>query len=261
MAAFGLPDLSVGESISIAQNPYPIIIRSKVDCGISGTGYVATLTNKFTRCKTLPHPPQVVVNAIGKTYGSSRSLTAANTSPITEEDWPKLRDLLENQKILGSIGFNSDTTFDEMMVAGFRCLLDNNDVFEAVSFPATFPTGQGSFCVKRPTPLLFPEYYKHVSRMSTFNPESTVNWLVWCQLIEAAALIVEKKVRDGLLQNERRHFSFLQSCCAICGPQDDIKRCSRCHVIGYCGREHQLEDFNGGHKKLCKKYKRPGDPL
>lgn len=215
---------------------------------------MATLTNKFTRCKTLPHPPQVVVNAIGK------ELDASDVLPVTEEDWPKLRDLLHKQKILGSIGFTGDTTFDEMMVAGFRCLLDN-DKFELVSFPMVFPTGRGEFCEKRRTPLLFPEWYKHISRMSTFNPGSSVHWLVWCQLIEAAALIVEKKVRDGSLQNERRHFSFLQSCCAICGPRDEIKRCSRCHVMGYCGREHQMQDFNEGHKKLCKKYQKPGDPI
>mmetsp|Transcript_5282 Transcript_5282/g.7383 ORF Transcript_5282/g.7383 Transcript_5282/m.7383 type:complete len:256 (+) Transcript_5282:71-838(+) len=255
MAAFGLPDLTLAEAISIAPNPYPIIIRSKAECGISGTGYVATLTNKFTRCKTLPHPPQVVVNAIGQ------ELTAADVLPVTEEDWPALRDLLHKQKVLGSIGFKGDTTFNEMMIAGFRCLLDSNDIFELASFPTVFPMGRGAFCEKRPTPLLFPEYYKHICRMSTFNPESSVNWLVWCQMIEAAALIVEKKVRDGSMQNERRHFSFLQSCCAICGPRDEIKRCSRCHVMGYCGREHQMEDFNRGHKKLCKKYQRPGDPL
>lgn len=102
MAAFGLPDriaetiadLTLAETIAITPNPYPIIIRSKAECGISGTGCVATLTNKFTRCKTLPHPPQVVVNAIGK------ELDASDVLPVTEEDWPKLRDLLHKQKIL-----------------------------------------------------------------------------------------------------------------------------------------------------------------
>jgi hypothetical protein len=96
--------------------------------------------------------------------------------------------------------------------------------------------------------VLFPEYFKHICRLSTFNSASATNWLIWCELIEVAALVVERKVRDGSLDGETRHYSFIQNCCALC---------SRFHVMGYCGREHQIEDFDR-HKKLCKKYQRPG---
>eukprot|EP00956_Cyclotella_meneghiniana_P043561 scaffold276305_cov93-Cyclotella_meneghiniana.AAC.1 len=51
------------------------------------------------------------------------------------------------------------------------------------------------------------------------------------------------------------------NCCALCGSIDEaVKRCSRCHVMGYCGREHQIEDFER-HKRLCKRYQKPGDAL
>jgi hypothetical protein len=159
-------------------------------------------------------------------------LSPGDTSPVNEEDWPKMRDLLSQQNLLNTFGFQHDTTYDQMMIGGFRCLVNNSELFEGTSFPNAFPLGQAMFCMKRPTPLLFPEYYKHICRMFNFNPESSINWLAWCQLIEASALVVDKHVREGLLEDENRHYAFLQSCCAVCGPRDTIKRCSRCHVIG-----------------------------
>jgi hypothetical protein len=147
-------------------------------------------------------------------------------------------------------GFQSNTSYEEMMIGGFQSLLNNAEVFEKASFPNVFIFRTGIFCQKRRTPLQFPEYYNHIIRLSTYNPTAAPNWFIWCQLIEIAALITEKKVREGSLDDERRHFSFLQSCCAVCGPNDQIKRCSRCHVMGYCGRKHQEEDFEK-HKKKC----------
>ena len=252
----GLAQLTLPEAIAISQNPYAIIIRSKSECGIPGTGHVAALTNTFSQIKTLPHAPDIVRNAIGEEICSGEQI-----SIVKEDDWPKMRSLLERQHLLDEFGLKIDTSYDEMLISGFQRLVNNAELFENVSFPTVFMFGTGGFCVKRPTPMLFPEYFKHISRLSTFNSASATNWLIWCELIEAAALVIEKKVRNGCFVDERRHYSFLQNCCALCGSLDEtVKRCSRCHVMGYCGREHQIEDFER-HKKLCKRYQRPGDPL
>lgn len=256
----GILDLSLAEAVACAQNPFPIVVRSRKECGMKGSGYVAALTTTFSLFKIVPQPPRVILNVLGTELSSSGPLTAGSIAPVTEEDWPKMKDLLSKQKLLEIFGFHIDTPYDRMMANGFQCLLDNIKTFEQVSFPLVFPHGKGTFREKRRTPLVFPEYYRHVSRRIAFNLNSCENWLVWCELIEAAALIVERKVRDGTLPNERRHFSFLQSCCAVCGPKDEIKRCSRCHVMGYCSREHQIDDFKE-HKKQCKHYQMPGDPL
>ena len=251
-----LAQLTLPEAIAISQNPYAIVIRSKSECGIPGTGHVAALTNTFSQIKTLPHTPEIVCNAIGRETCSDEQI-----SIVEEDDWPKMRSLLERQRLLHKFGFKIDTSYDEMMVGGFQRLVNNAELFEKVSFPTVFMLGTGVFCTKRPTPVLFPEYFKHMCRLSTFNSASATNWLVWCELIEAAALVVEKKVRNGSLVGERRHYVFLQNCCALCGSIDEaVKRCSRCHVMGYCGREHQIEDFER-HKRLCKRYQKPGDAL
>lgn len=45
--------------------------------------------------------------------------------------------------------------------------------------------------------------------------------------------------------------------CWQCGKHSakDLKVCSRCSVARYCGHECQLDAWNGGHKRVCSKYK------
>ena len=38
--------------------------------------------------------------------------------------------------------------------------------------------------------------------------------------------------------------------CKVCGKTDAIKKCGRCMVVGYCGKEHQKSDWKA-HKKNC----------
>lgn len=40
--------------------------------------------------------------------------------------------------------------------------------------------------------------------------------------------------------------------CAVCGAGGDLKACARCGTVAYCGKEHQLADWKGGHKHSCK---------
>ena len=42
------------------------------------------------------------------------------------------------------------------------------------------------------------------------------------------------------------------SLCDVCGCRGD-KKCSKCHMAQYCGREHQTVDWKSGHKELCSK--------
>jgi hypothetical protein len=52
----------------------------------------------------------------------------------------------------------------------------------------------------------------------------------------------------------------MEKFCIVCGSQDDVKQCQRCKLISYCGREHQLQDWDI-HRKYCKKAKCPGCPI
>ena len=38
--------------------------------------------------------------------------------------------------------------------------------------------------------------------------------------------------------------------CVVCGCSGP-KKCSRCHLINYCSREHQVIHWKSGHKRLC----------
>jgi MYND finger len=40
--------------------------------------------------------------------------------------------------------------------------------------------------------------------------------------------------------------------CEICGCSGP-KRCGHCHVVNYCSREHQMDDWKIGHSEFCKK--------
>ena len=49
--------------------------------------------------------------------------------------------------------------------------------------------------------------------------------------------------------------------CVLCGLKGS-KQCSRCHLVNYCGRPHQLLDWTvGGHREQCGKGTAPADPL
>jgi hypothetical protein len=46
-----------------------------------------------------------------------------------------MRAVLESQQLLDEFGLKSDISYDDMMVGGFQCLVNNAGIFEAVSFP------------------------------------------------------------------------------------------------------------------------------
>ena len=39
--------------------------------------------------------------------------------------------------------------------------------------------------------------------------------------------------------------------CGVCGVVEGTKKCARCRVVAYCGREHQKLDWPV-HKKACR---------
>ena len=38
--------------------------------------------------------------------------------------------------------------------------------------------------------------------------------------------------------------------CQVCGVTENLKQCSKCRQISYCGKEHQIQDWTE-HKKTC----------
>ncbi|KAJ3149575.1 hypothetical protein HDU89_003628 [Geranomyces variabilis] len=47
---------------------------------------------------------------------------------------------------------------------------------------------------------------------------------------------------------------LLKRACAVCATTEALSLCSRCHVVAYCGAEHQRKDFET-HKAPCKAVK------
>jgi hypothetical protein len=259
----GLPNMNPIEWVAVAQNPFPILVRSRQECGLEGPGYVAALTDKFEAIKNLPHGMDIILHFFGNSGESDGSDIRCDTIvPVSRQEWPKLRDVVNRDaaRVTGVrlYSYGTDTSYENMMLNGFRCLLDNFEDFEAVSFPAKFPYGHGVYCEKRKH-VSFREYYQHLSRLSTHDTQAHATWLVWCKLIDMAAQCCVPKVHNGSLE-KRRHYPFVENFCAICGPRSEVSKCSQCQLISYCGRDHQRQDWSR-HKKYCKNAFAPGCPL
>jgi hypothetical protein len=71
------------------------------------------------------------------------------------------------------------------------------------------------------------------------------------QLANAVADVVRAWL-DGTRTRWDRRVPALVSNCAYCAtPADDLKTCTRCRMVSYCGRDCQLGDFKH-HKLVCK---------
>lgn len=49
--------MTASEWLLLSLNPFPILVRSRLECGLEGRGYVAALTDRFEQAKSssLPH--------------------------------------------------------------------------------------------------------------------------------------------------------------------------------------------------------------
>ena len=60
-----------------------------------------------------------------------------------------------------------------------------------------------------------------------------------------AAEVQETEENDGRPKNAVEILP-----CKVCGETENTKRCGRCKVVAYCGKEHQTADWKV-HKKVC----------
>ncbi|XP_033209945.1 uncharacterized protein LOC117168418 [Belonocnema kinseyi] len=58
---------------------------------------------------------------------------------------------------------------------------------------------------------------------------------------------------------KRYYPNHCQICQCIDNEKSPLKRCSRCQLVSYCGKEHQAQDFKQ-HKDLCKALSKLGGP-
>jgi hypothetical protein len=214
----GMPTMSPLEWVAVAHNPIPILVRSRRECGLEGPGYVAALTGKFEATKNLPHGSDIILHFYGNLGESDGSDITCNTIvPVTGQEWPKLRDVVNRDaaRVTGVRlhSYCADTSYKDMMVNGFQCLLNNFERFEGASFPAKFPSGKGVFCEKRKH-VSFPEYYQHLSRSRTHDTQAHATWRVWCTLISMATQWCTQEVSIGALE-ERRHYPFVENYCSL----------------------------------------------
>lgn len=63
--------------------------------------------------------------------------------------------------------------------------------------------------------------------------------------------ICNLRFSDRGLPDEYGLYSFTKSMsCKVCATVDDVKRCSRCQTVAYCGKAHQRQDW-ARHKSGC----------
>jgi len=54
-----------------------------------------------------------------------------------------------------------------------------------------------------------------------------------------------------LVDDEEKESATPVTRCAVCGKDTSMK-CSRCKLVFYCGKEHQIQDWRSCHKSNCK---------
>jgi hypothetical protein len=271
------PELNVLESVAIAQNASPILIRSRRACGLPGSGFVAALTDKFNLTRPLSDM-QVVAHTFGAVLDANE-LKDFNVFSVTREEWEQFkatihRDADANRaKGFETFRFPANLSYDDMLINGFKCYADNHTSFEILSFPAKFMLGTGHYTEKRKHQSLgsFREYYTFGSRQYNHSSTAHLTWIVWSKLIDVATGVCAQKALAGVI-DERRHLPFLGgNVCAVCGPvgagssagagadcdAEKMKKCSRCKLIWYCSKEHQVQDWPV-HKRFCKTCTNPG---
>ena len=272
--------LNAAESMVLTINPWAILVRSRSECGLAGKGYIAALTDRFDSKHDMSKNMACVEHVFGSTEDTDLDLADYNTKPVTEDEWEAFKrtinrdaDLLEAKgSPVKPYRFNPSTTYEDMLVNGFKCYANNSEEFEGKSFVTKFITGEGSYTERRgvknpkrstftPANISFRQFYRIALMLSIpdiqdHDPETHLTWHLWSQLIDQALEVCAKKTLAGE-SKERRHLGFLKDWCAVCGPCEKVKACARCNLISYCDKGHQIEDWPT-HKKYCKTADHPG---
>lgn len=71
------------------------------------------------------------------------------------------------------------------------------------------------------------------------------------QILQEVQGTMSKAVLEGQTpRGSRPSTSFEVMLCNVCGKVGEVKRCGRCKVVAYCGKEHQKVDWKV-HKRTC----------
>jgi len=89
-----------------------------------------------------------------------------------------------------------------------------------------------------------------ITGTKTFSSQSDVNGELTISSVEDLDTEVKGLSLQGNEDKSGKTSINLPQLCVVCGC-DGPKKCSRCHLINYCSREHQVIHWKSGHKRLC----------
>mmetsp|Transcript_118 Transcript_118/g.124 ORF Transcript_118/g.124 Transcript_118/m.124 type:complete len:241 (+) Transcript_118:119-841(+) len=231
--------LNLAEQLSIAICPDGLVFLGTKKC------FLVACTGKFSPQKSLPTSEDKLEVIIVFSEECPDDLNEFR--PVDEDHWEYFRDHF-NAAVPGT--FSASQTFEGMLLETVKVFLDHRERYEGMSFPLSFPKGIGTYGGSKRCPnISFKDYYydEYLGGRAVFKDH---RYDCWCKLMVQGLQVF---VKNGALE-DRRVLPLLSKTCAVCGTthEQDVKRCSKCHVVCYCSRAHQIEDW-GVHKAECKK--------
>lgn len=228
-----LPDLTLAEQLSICPCADGLVLLSTNDF------FMVACTGKFNILKQLPLAESKLREIL--VFSEDFDGTLHEVRPVDQEHWERFRDIF-NAAVPGT--FPSSQTFEDMLLETVKVFLNHREKYEAASFPLTFPYGAGMYGQR--TDVSFKACVDHMNRRSNKGMKD-VRYECWCMLMLQG---LELYAQNGGALQDRRVLPLLYKTCAVCGGKDG-KSCSRCHIVCYCCKAHQIEDWEA-HKKECK---------
>lgn len=100
---------------------------------------------------------ECIQHVFGSVEKPCSKLADCNTKPVTKDEWEAFKKIINREADLFEANgfavkpylFDSSTTYEDMLVDGFKCYLDNSDKFEGISFVTEYFKGEDFYTQRR----------------------------------------------------------------------------------------------------------------